>query len=239
MNSKNLIIITLLLCASVITGCSAVSNTDERANNSNDNEQEKKASGGKVLTEDSIFDINLGQKATFGESKKEANQTAKDGSEISTMHDGYGNTVQTRYFYNHPNLKILTVKTLASGEKEGIAFGHNGERKKLSPEASAQGLTASGNEITNLVGITTTKIQPAAQPVIVNNTQPANYPKIQPVSPNPPIQTETQPTESVKSTEPQAETAKPQVETVKPNPPTVSDKPQLTQNRKPQNIDNQ
>lgn len=229
MNSRNIIIITLLICASVITGCSSVSNSDERTN---DTKVEKTSSSDKVVTEDSIFDKNLGQKATFNESSKEATQTTKDGSEISTMHDGYGNTVQTRYFYNHPNLKILTVKTLASGEKEGIAFGHNGEIKKLSPEAAEQGLTASGNEIANLVGITTTKIQPATQSVIVNKTQLPNYPRNQSTSPNPPIQTETQPTESAQSTEPQ-------VETVKPNPPTDSEKPQLSQNRKPKNEDNQ
>ena len=155
--------------------CTSLTGKSQETVDMPDVKVDKGNKGNEVVFNDSAFEKSQGSVATFGESKKEINQTIKDGSQITAMSDGYGNKIETRYFFNHPNLKSLTVKTFADGHQEILVFGHNGERKKLAPETIQQVLTTSGNDIANVAGINTKKIE-STQPIYVKNSPPPFYP---------------------------------------------------------------
>lgn len=140
------------------------------------------ANSNEVVMKDSDVEKRLPAVSTFGEPQPETSYVDKDGSNVRISYDGQGTRIETRYFFNHPNLKMLTVTVSNDGNiKEGIVFGHNNEKKKLPPDLLDNALTASGNDIAYKVGITTTKMvatntksqpnqvytQPKPQPVLV------------------------------------------------------------------------
>ncbi len=214
--------------------CTSLTGKSQETVDMPDVKVDKGNKGNEVVFNDSAFEKSQGSVATFGESKKEINQTIKDGSQITAMSDGYGNKIETRYFFNHPNLKSLTVKTFADGHQEILVFGHNGERKKLAPETIQQVLTTSGNDIANVAGINTKKIE-STQPTYVKNSPPPFYPSA------------TFPTPESMKTQPQLQTETTEVEQTEPQSvkkqttaPVESEKnsPQLTQIRKTKEGDN-
>lgn len=201
---KNLYLFLLIAICAVLTSSCAKENevnqeivelSDVRVNNENSNE---------VVMTDSDVEKRLPPVPTFGEQKSETSYVDKDGSNIRISYDGQGTRIETRYFFNHPNLKMLTVTISNDGTiQEGIVFGHNNEKKKLPPDWLDKALTASGNDIAYKVGITTAKIvttntkaqpnqvytEPKPQPVVVER-QPriasAEEPNIE-TEPTPPV----------------------------------------------------
>ena len=230
---NRLLILIAIFSLSFSTACN-LTKTYEDTLDMPDVKVDKGTSGNEVVFNDSVIEKKTEQKATFGESKKGVNQTTQDGSQITTMDDGHGNLIQTRYFGNHPNLKMMTVKTFADGHQEIIVFGHNGERKRVQPEMIQQSLTASGTDIANVAGIKSTKLEPS-QAKIVKNTPPPFYPSATYPTPES-FQNRDQTPPVTNETEPQtAESVEPKPVKTQPETPTQPDKnnTQLTQNRKP------
>lgn len=115
--------------------------------------------GNEVVMTDSDTEKRLPSVPTFGEKPEDTNYVDKDGSTVRVSYDGAGNKTETRYFFNHPNLKMLMVTISNDGTiKEGVVFGHNNEKKKLPPDLIDQAMSAQGTDIAYKVGITTTKI---------------------------------------------------------------------------------
>lgn len=131
--------------------------------------------GNEVVFDDSKIQEKNKQLSTFGEQPKDQNYTDKDGSSVRISFDGYGNKTITKYFFNHPNLKMMIITETTDGTKEAIVYGHNNEHKKLEVDDVNKIVTATGNEIASKAGITTIKRENSA-PIIANNPQ--SLPKI-------------------------------------------------------------
>ena len=194
------------------SACSSASRTNYIAakDNLNDKTNSKKY---EIVFNDPGSEFTQKPTSTFGAVPKDNVYTAKDGSAVKISYDGYGNRIETRNFFNHPNLKLLIVTIKTNGDKEGLVFGHNNEHRNLTNAMIDQALTASGNEIANAVGIRTTKIEYSVKPTIVQNTQPV---QVNPTIPNPNVQEttdippQTQPQEL--TTETKLPTAEPQID---------------------------
>lgn len=225
----------LVLFVVFLSSCS-INKTYETTLDMPDVNVQKENKGNEIVFNDEAFEKQIEQTATSGQGNKGTVQTTKDGSEISIMQDGYGNTVETRNFYNHPNLTVVTIKTFANGEKEGLAYGHNGERKKLSPDAISIALSAGGNEIASSVGINSTKIQSTGKTVMPITNQDQVYSKPEPVYVQPqPIQN---------TTENQGETVNNNEQLPIPNPTPKKEQinlgnPQITKSNSTKNKNNQ
>ena len=108
---------------------------------------------GEIIIDDSVLNNKQISAENFGESKQEITKVLNDNSNLTTMYDGYGNKVETRYFAHHPNIDCLVITTFADGHQEIIVYGQNGEHKTLPKEMVAKALSASGNEIAQMSGI--------------------------------------------------------------------------------------
>ena len=191
--------------------------------------------GNEVVMTNSDTEKRLPPVPTFGEKSADTNYVDKDGSTVRISYDAAGNKTETRYFFNHPNLKMLTVSVSNDGTvKEGIVFGHNNEKKKLPPDWIDQALTTPGTEIAYKVGITTTRMVSSptkAQPNQVYTGMPEQ--RQQPVytQPAPQPQPQTEP-ELTKEEQPQPTPAPT-------DNPTVEQKPAIAQDKKKKEEDNQ
>lgn len=171
------IIALLILTISMVclfSSCSLTKDHDNTINMPNFKIEDGKK-GNEVVFDDSKIEEKNRQLSTFGEQPKDQNYTDKDGSSVRVSYDGYGNKTITRYFFNHPNLKLMIITETTDGTKEAIVYGHNNEHKKLEVDDVNKIVTASSNEIASKVGINAIKRENST-PTIVNNTQ--SLPKI-------------------------------------------------------------
>lgn len=184
------LVLPTILLAVFLTACS--SNDDySRTLEMPDVDFEKGNNGNEIVFDDSRIEKKNKQVPTFEKPPQDVNYTNKDGSTIRVSYDGHGNKTETRYFFNHPNLKMLIVTISNNGDKEGLVYGHNNEHKKLPIELIDQALTLQGNEIAQKVGIYSTKRESST--TVVRTTQPTQtYPKV----PDPRIRPVVQPPES-------------------------------------------
>ena len=88
---------------------------------------------GEVVLKDADFEQAQSASPTFGERNTEtAVQSLGDGTKIEIVFDGYGNKIETRYFNNHPTVKMLILSTSANGaRREALVYGQKGERKQI------------------------------------------------------------------------------------------------------------
>jgi hypothetical protein len=180
MKLKFYLIFSTLIAILFVSACS--NSSDDEGVRMPDIKIGESKSGNDLVFND--FEIEQKSRAvrTFNLEKEESIQTMHDGSRIVSMRDGYGNIINTRYFFSHPNLYLLTLKIFANGQKEGIIFGHNGEHKTIPSDLLEQALTAPGNDIASKVGIFSTKIETSKQLTIVPNNQ---SDQIYPATPDP------------------------------------------------------
>ena len=232
---KNIcLILVIAICAVLTSSCMKGNEVNQEIVELSDIKIDDGKKNEVVMT-DSDTEKRLPPVPTFGEMKEGTTYVDKDGSSVRISYDGQGNRIETRNFFNHPNLKMLTVTISNDGTiKEGIVFGHNNEKKKLPPDLIDNALTTSGNDIAYKVGITTTKNTSSptkAQPNQVYSQQTPVYtnipdPRRQPVYTQPQPQTEpelTQQEEQPQSTPPPAEN------------PTTEQKPTIAQDKKKKN----
>lgn len=85
--------------------------------------------------------------------EKETLETQKDGSQLNTLFDGYGNKTQIRTFFDDGLVKFVIVKTFSDGGQQALVFAQNGEIKVVPDELINKFLTLSGKEIAKIVGI--------------------------------------------------------------------------------------
>lgn len=83
----------------------------------------------------------------------ETPQAFKDGSDINTMLDGYGNKTFTRNFYNDTLIKQIVLRVFASGQKKVFVYAQNGDVKSLPDEMLDKVLTAPVGELARAAGI--------------------------------------------------------------------------------------
>lgn len=112
-----------------------------------------------LFIEDEDFDGFKVSTSNIKQSREEQVQNASDGSQISTMFDGYGNKSEIRSFEYHPLIKKIVVRTLPNNEKQIFVYGQNGEVKTLPANKSENILVASGNSIAGMVQITESRIE--------------------------------------------------------------------------------
>lgn len=130
---------------------------------------------GEVVLKDADFEQAQSPASTFGEQNTETSvQSLGDGTKVEIVYDGYGNKIETRYFNNHPTVKMLVLSTSASGaRREALVYGQKGERKKLPEEISEQAMSMPGSEIARAAGITGTyRDTPQGVPGSVSPVQP-------------------------------------------------------------------
>jgi hypothetical protein len=155
MNFRNLPAVILISLSLFSASCS-LSSTSEESLDMPDISLEKGTMGNEVVFDDSATENQGGQVSTFSKDARKTSRTAPDGK-IDVIQDKVGNTMEVRYFNNHPNLTQITIITRPDGTKDIVAIGHNRENKRIPPEMSDQALTFTGRQIADLAGIHTTR----------------------------------------------------------------------------------
>lgn len=113
-----------------------------------------KTSGtGEIVIDDAALNAQRETAEVSLESKKEPTKILADNSQFTTMYDGYGNKVETRYFAHHPNIDCVVITTSADGHREIVVYGQNGEHKTLPPTMLDTALRANAGEIAQITGI--------------------------------------------------------------------------------------
>lgn len=148
---------------------------DEKTLDMPDLKVEKGNTGNEVVFDDAGFEKQKTTVSTFGDAKQPQTYIDKDGSEVRISFDGAGNKIGIRKFFNHQNLTFLQLTETTDGTKEGIVFGYNGEKKRLSPELLENALTISGDDLAGKAGIYGSKREKSRQ-TVVKNTHVPFYP---------------------------------------------------------------
>lgn len=95
---------------------------------------------------DSVADLT-GRIAAARESSAEVVRVQGDGSRVTRMEDGYGNSTVTRNFSGHKLLRKVIVRFQAKGQRAAFVYGKNGQVKSLPARYQDRILTASADEI--------------------------------------------------------------------------------------------
>jgi hypothetical protein len=167
--NKNLFIITAILVVAFQIACSS---EPEKTMDMPDLKMEKSKTGNEVVFNDSGFEKQKKTVSTFEDIKQPQTYTDKDGSEVRISFDSAGNKIGIRKFFNHQNLTFLQITEATDGTKEGIVFGYNGEKKRLTPELIEDALTISGNDLASKAGIYSIRREKTKQTLAKNNPVP-------------------------------------------------------------------
>lgn len=106
-----------------------------------------------IIGENSVSDAEQMQTITEQVSRQEKDKTDSGGTQVSTMYDGYGNKTERRFFYQHPFIEAVVLRTANNGQKEVLLFGHNGEVKSVPQNMIERAMTASADELAQATGI--------------------------------------------------------------------------------------
>lgn len=170
MNWKRLFLI-FPAAAVFLAGCApvAVRETPEVVIRDKSNEP----AGSEVYINDA--DLKKGSQTilTVQETTQQPKRRLADRSEIETLTDGFGNKTESRYFENHPRLRLVVLRTTADGRREVTVYGNGGDTK-IVPELNDTALTASDEEIANAAKLT--QSGPPAQPLFVKRSKSAPNP---------------------------------------------------------------
>ncbi len=224
-----LLIWTVLIFTFFCFSCSSASDNKVDSANAEEviiDDRHRADSSNEIFIEDNDFEIGGGVAVATNAGGQNPAQIAPDGSRITTMYDGYGNKVETRYFDYHPRLKQILVRTFADGKKQAYVYGQNGEVKGLPDNLSNKFLTSSADEIANAVGISNTITQTST---FVQNAKPLNATPLQPM-PSYKFPVQNQPVQQTASEE--IENSKPPLPENIPNA-KVEEKPQQKENQLP------
>ncbi len=159
-NFFNLRVMTKLLSSAILLMSfliffSACSKTDEQAEREDvffDDRNGGKNGSEITIDESSVKDAET-QTSVNRDSYQEADQTESDGTNVSTMYDGFGNKTERRFFYQHPILQAMVLRTSTNGQKEVLLFGHNGEVKAVPQNMVDKAMSATADELAKVAGI--------------------------------------------------------------------------------------
>ncbi|NNE67521.1 MAG: hypothetical protein HKN33_13235 [Pyrinomonadaceae bacterium] len=99
------------------------------------------------------FKDREGRYTPLAELKEDMPRTLRDGSTISRLEDGYGNTSVTRSFRKHPLLRMILVRIKSNGERVIYVYGRNGEVKSIPRQYWERIFSASGDELASAAQI--------------------------------------------------------------------------------------
>lgn len=153
MNLKSNIFILLVSFSAVSLACNTSGAASENREEIVLNDGYTSAKPEEVIINEASVNGNDIQISTSKPNSQEAPKTSDDNSEITTMHDGFGNKTEIRNFKGHPRLKFLVLRTSADGQQQIFVYGYEKEVKTLSGETMNKALTASGDEIANAAGL--------------------------------------------------------------------------------------
>jgi hypothetical protein len=171
MNFRAVIFLLLIVSSSVLfsSSCTSVEskNSEEvvidSGNSRATNEQEEI-----VITDADLEDKNK-QVSTVQEVTGEAKRLLPDESVIETLIDGFGNKTETRYFKEHPRLRLIILRTSAEGNQEVTVYGYGSDTAKIA-DLGDKALTASGDEIANAAQLVATRAT-SESPVFVKKNK--------------------------------------------------------------------
>lgn len=172
--SGKLVALAVIFCAFVSASCSFFNRSGDAAETKEVvfDDGYKTGTDGELIINDSDFDGKPSASDTFGESREEITKVLSDNSKVTTMFDGYGNKIESRYFANHPNVACVVVTTFADGRREAMAYGQNGEHKLLPTEMLDKVLSAEAAEIAQSAGIYDIQTERVPQSVFVEENKP-------------------------------------------------------------------
>jgi hypothetical protein len=156
MNFRLIIFLLLVVSSSVLfSSCTSVEskNSEEVVIDSSSrvaNEQEEV-----VISDADLQDKNK-QISTVQEVTGQAKRLLPDESVIETLIDGFGNKTETRYFKEHPRLRLIILRTSAEGNQEVTVYGYESDTAKIA-DLGEKALTASGDEIANAAQLVATR----------------------------------------------------------------------------------
>lgn len=90
---------------------------------------------------------------TTVDGRQETAQTGSGNSVIQTMYDAFGNKTESRVFYDDSFLKMIVLRTSASGQQEALIYGQNGDVKIAPQNLLGKVLTSVASEIAKTVQI--------------------------------------------------------------------------------------
>jgi hypothetical protein len=117
------------------------------------NDGYKTTKKGELIIDDTSLEGKQPPIVTSRKSSKEPPKTAADGSQISTMYDGFGNKTEIRTFAEHPLIQCIVSRTFADGRKNIFVYGQNGEVRNLPEYLYDKVLSSSGYELARSAGI--------------------------------------------------------------------------------------
>jgi hypothetical protein len=93
------------------------------------------------------------------------------------LKDSFGNTVETRYFPQHPRLQFVVIRTAVDGKQEVTVYASGGVTK-IVPDLGELAMNGSPDEIANAAGILSTPVP----------SRPTNFMKSTKIEPQPSLQ---------------------------------------------------
>ncbi|HVE59130.1 MAG TPA: hypothetical protein VNB22_20065 [Pyrinomonadaceae bacterium] len=151
----NIFLLLAVFSSALFSACTSVeSKTSEEV--VIDSSSSKPSSDEVVITDSDLKGKTDSQISTDQESKALAKRILPDNSEVETLIDGFGNKVETRYFPEHPRLRLIILRTSADGKQEATVYGY-GTDTKIVEDLGDKAMTASGDEIANTAGLNTTR----------------------------------------------------------------------------------
>lgn len=136
----------------LFSGCLKINQPAERENVFLDDGQGGQKDGEITLDESEVKDAET-QASIERNSYQEGDTTESDGTKITTMYDGFGNKTERRFFYRHPILEAMVLRTSTDGQKEILLFGHNGEVKSVPQNMIDKAMIATADELAKAAGI--------------------------------------------------------------------------------------
>ena len=155
----------LVLSLTLISACTiSEASSESRQELVIDDQSQQENPNEITITEDDVKRQVL-QNLSTGTNSPEQTIIADDKSKITTTFDGYGNKTETRCFVNHPRLDCVAVMTSANGKKQTLVYPVGSGAKNLPENSAVKALTASADELANLVGVSETRDDIAKKPV--------------------------------------------------------------------------
>jgi len=151
----------LVFSAIFFTSCAGEGQTEKKFSAKNEvviKDKYKTVNDGEIVIDGTDLEDKTAPIATSQKSLKELPRTAFDGSQISTMYDGFGNKTEIRTFSNNLLVQSVIAKSFADGQKRIFVYGQNGEVKNLTEDYYEKALTAPGDFLANSAGIFTGRI---------------------------------------------------------------------------------
>lgn len=110
------------------------------------------AKGTSASAEESAPEFAI-QSPVSSSQSEEVPRTLRDGSKITRMEDGYGNSTVTRSFRGHELLRMILIRYHENGQRRVFVYGKNGQVESLPSEYYESALTATPGEIAKLAKI--------------------------------------------------------------------------------------